>query len=67
MNDLIDKLIYQRHCKGLTQKELAELTNLTQSVIARFENKKVSPNLETLMKIATALECKIDIIPTNCP
>lgn len=39
-NIIIDKLIDERHNKGLTQKDLAKATNLTQSVIARLERKK---------------------------
>lgn len=52
---IIDELIEERHKKGLTQKDLAKATNLTQSVIARFESKKNTPQLDTLVKIASAL------------
>ena len=45
---IIDRLIEQRHRKGMTQKELAEASNLTQSVIARLESKKAIPQLDTL-------------------
>lgn len=39
-NIIIDKLIDERHNKGMTQKDLAKAANLTQSVIARLERKK---------------------------
>ena len=58
---IIDILIEKRKKKGMTQKELANQTDLTQSVIARMESKKVVPQLDTLLKIVTALDCKIEI------
>ena len=42
---IIDRLIEERHNKGLTQKELAAAASLTQSVIARLESKKPSRSL----------------------
>lgn len=62
---IIDALIEQRHSKGMTQKELAEASNLTQSVIARLESKKVTPQLDTLLKVASALNCDIAVIPAE--
>ena len=59
---IIDKLVQERHNRGMTQKELAEATNLPQSVISRFEKKKNAPQLDTLLKIADALKCDIAII-----
>mgnify|MGYP004456267279 CR=1 FL=1 len=60
---IIDQLIEQRHNKGMTQNDLAQATCLTQSVIARLESKKAVPRLNTVLKIATALECKLEIVP----
>lgn len=62
---IIDLLIEQRHKQGMTQQGLAKMTNLTQSVIARLENKKATPQLDTLLKVATALNCEIVIIPSK--
>lgn len=61
---IIDSLIKQRHNKGMTQQELAKATCLTQSVIARLESKKATPQLDTLLKVATALNCDIAVIPS---
>ena len=60
---IIDTLIEQRHNKGMTQKELARASCLTQSVIARLESRKATPQLDTLVKVASALDCDITIIP----
>lgn len=60
---IIDSLIEQRHRKGMTQQELAKASNLTQSVIARLETKKATPQLDTLLKVASALDCDIAVVP----
>lgn len=62
-SSIIDRLIEQRHAKGMTQKELAEASCLTQPVIARLESKKVVPQLDTLLKVAAALGCDIAVVP----
>lgn len=62
---IIDSLIEQRHNKGMTQKELAKASCLTQSVIARLESKKATPQLDTLLKVASALGCDITIVPAD--
>lgn len=61
--NIIDLLIIQRHNKGMTQKQLAQASHLTQSVIARLESKKATPQLDTLLKVASALGCDITVIP----
>ena len=62
---IIDELVELRKSKGLTQRELAKAANLTQPAIARFERKTAIPQLDTLIKIAIALNCKIEIVPVN--
>lgn len=62
---IIDSLIEQRRRKGMTQKELAKASNLTQSVIARLESKKATPQLDTLLKVASALGCDIAVVPAS--
>lgn len=62
---IIDLLIEQRHNQGMTQKDLAKAACLTQSVIARLESKKAIPQLDTLLKIASALGCELAIVPSS--
>lgn len=62
---IIDSLIEQRHNKGMTQKDLAKASCLTQSVIARLESKKATPQLDTLLKVASALNCDIAVVPIS--
>lgn len=60
---IIDRLIEERHNRGMTQKDLAKAANLTQSVIARLESKKATPQLDTLLKITLALGCELQVVP----
>ena len=60
--NIIDMLIEQRHNQGMTQKDLAKAACLTQSVIARMESKKATPQLDTLLKVVTALGCDLKIV-----
>lgn len=62
---IIDLLIEQRHDQGMTQKELAAAACLTQSVIARLESKRSMPQLNTLLRVANALNCEFTIIPKS--
>lgn len=62
---IIDQLIERRHDQGMTQKELAQAASLTQSVIARLESKKAMPQLDTLVRVAAALGCALEIVPAT--
>lgn len=48
-----------RKQKGLTQKQLGEKCGMYESQIRKYENGKANPKIETLQKIATALECNL--------
>ena len=50
---------------GLTQKELAQKMGLSFQSIAQWENDLRKPKIETLKKIADALECPIDTFTTD--
>lgn len=60
---IIDSLIERRHSQGMTQAELAKAASLTQSVIARLESKKAVPQLDTLLKVAAALDYQLILVP----
>ena len=45
--------------KGLTQKVLGELCGINEANIRWYELEKANPKLETVRKIAKALECPV--------
>src|ERR671932_55349 len=49
----------QRQARGLSQKELAALVGTTQSAIARLESGGRPPRIDTLLRIANALDCEL--------
>lgn len=49
----------QRRARGLSQQELADLCATTQSAIARVERGLRPPRLDTLLRIAHALDCEL--------
>lgn len=55
------QVIARRTELSLSQRELAELCGTTQSAIARFESGKRPPKLDTLIRIAEALDCQLDV------
>lgn len=48
--------------QGMTQTELAERCGIGQGHIARIEAGRYSVGIDTLQKIAAAMQCKVDII-----
>lgn len=51
--------------RGLSQRELAQRVGTTQSAIARLESGGRPPRIDTLLRIADALECDlhVDLVP----
>jgi transcriptional regulator with XRE-family HTH domain len=56
---IAEQVTEQRKARGLSQKELAELTGTTQSAIARLESGGRPPRIDTLLRIAEALDCEL--------
>lgn len=62
---LIGKLIEARETKGLSQRDLAELSGVKQPAISRLESMRVTPQIDTLFKILQPLGYTLSIIPAN--
>ena len=45
---------------GLTQKQLGELSGMADSAIRRYESDRANPKIQTLEKIAKALNCSVN-------
>lgn len=59
--NLGERLKYIRVDRGLSQKELAEISKVSQSTIAQIESSKKDPSINTLESIANALELEVAI------
>lgn len=49
-----------RKAKGLTQKELGKMVDVSESMIGMIEKGTRSPSFELLLKLGEALDCSID-------
>jgi len=56
---IAEQVVEQRRARDLSQQELAELCGTTQSSIARFERGGRPPKIDTLLRIAEALDCEL--------
>jgi predicted transcriptional regulator len=62
---IADKVSERRMAMGMSQRELAELVGTTQSAIARLERGGRPPRIDTLLRIAEALDCDlmVELVP----
>ena len=58
-------LIRLRLENNMTQTDLAKKSGLKQSAIARLESEEVLPKLNTLLKLAKALDANINLNPNE--
>jgi transcriptional regulator with XRE-family HTH domain len=56
---IAEQVVEQRRARDLSQQELAELCGTTQSAIARFERGGRPPRIDTLLRMANALDCEL--------
>ncbi len=62
---LIEILIEARESNELTQQELAELAGLKQPALARIEKMKVTPRIDTVIKVLQPLGFTLGVVPLN--
>jgi predicted transcriptional regulator len=60
---LMVELIKARIEKGISQKQLEQLSGVKQPVIARMEKGTTNPQLETIIKVLAPLGKKLEIVP----
>lgn len=47
--------------KNITQKHLSDLTGIPQNKISNYENLRIFPTLDTLVKLTSALDVELSI------
>lgn len=62
-----DNIRRARHKKGLSQKALGKLLEMSPVMISQYENGKRTPKFDTLTRFCTALECSIDDLTDPFP
>jgi transcriptional regulator with XRE-family HTH domain len=58
---IAEQVAEQRLARDLSQQELAELCGTTQSAIARLESGSRPPKIDTLLRVAEALDCELQV------
>ncbi len=61
--ELIRTMVKVREENGLTQKQLAELSDVKQPVIARMESAVHFPQINSLLKVLVPLGYTLEIVP----
>jgi ribosome-binding protein aMBF1 (putative translation factor) len=56
---IAEQVVEQRRLRGLSQQELAELVGTSQPGIARFERGSTPARIDTLLRMADALDCEL--------
>ena len=64
---IAERVAERRVEMGLSQRELAGLCSTTQSAIARLERGGRPPRIDTLLRIAEALQCDlvVELVPRS--
>lgn len=60
---VIGQLIKARQEKGISQKQLEEMSGVKQPVIARMEKGTTKPQLDTVLKVLASLGMTLAVVP----
>lgn len=63
--ELMITLSNARKEKGLTQKQLSEITGVKQSAISRLENGNSTTQIDSLIRLFAAMNMKMQVVPVN--
>jgi len=65
--DIIQAMIDARKSQNMTQKDLSEVTGITQADISRIENGTRNPSLEMLKRLAAGMgmQLKLEFKPVQ--
>ena len=64
--NIISKIVIERTKQGISQEQLAKMTGLKQSAIARIESCNCVPKITTLQKILNRLGLTLEIRKQRC-
>lgn len=61
-NQIPKRIAGQRERRGLTQAELGAKAGIAAGAVSHFETGQRIPSLESLVRLADALECSLDLL-----
>jgi predicted transcriptional regulator len=61
--DIIGELIKARNERGISQRELENLSGVKQPIISRMETGETSPQLDTILKVLAPLGKTLAVVP----
>lgn len=59
---MVKNLKLLRESRGISQQKLADAVGLTQQSINKYENHKIEPDIETLIRIADFFHTTVDYL-----
>lgn len=59
---MIENLKKLRNKKGISQQKLADTIEVSQQSVNKYENHKIEPDIQTLIKIADYFETSVDYL-----
>lgn len=59
---MIENLKLLRKEKGISQQQLADIIGVTQQSINKYENHKIEPDIDTLIKLAVFFDTSVDYL-----
>lgn len=60
--DIAEKIVSERRKKKLTQEQLANLSGLTKSKLAKYENVSIRMRISEIEKMSKALDVSVDFL-----
>ena len=66
MAEIISAVIRQRTAMGLSQRDLAAKCQMPQSSVARIESMRITPTMETMLRLLKPLGLKLSVSEVDC-
>lgn len=60
-SELLNELVVIRKANGMTQEQVADAMQTTQSAVSDIESRANDPRLSTLQRYASAIDCRLQI------
>ena len=59
--NIVSEIIAKRNLLGLSQRQLSEICGIPQSSLARIETFKITPKMDTILKIMSPLGLRLTV------